>query len=177
MTSKHAVSSREIVADIRAGLTAHSLMDKYQVSLEKLQNIFLQLLDAHAIERSRLEPLLSIPRTRLDVGRRRELFRNYAFIKLSIFDMENLLNEGTIVDLSTKGFQTMGIPANVGDTKEFVVEPGYLLDVVPFNMEAICRWVSTGDEGKCVAGFEITRISAKGLLELRKITSTLTITK
>jgi hypothetical protein len=151
------------------------LMDKYRLSLQQLQNIFLRLLDAREVNRSDLEPLLSIPHVRLDVGKRRESFRNCAFVKLPLFDLDNLLVDGTIVDISENGFQSAGISATLGDTKKFLIEPEYFADVFPFVLQARCRWVATRDEGQCVAGFEITDISEQGLIEIRKISSILTI--
>ena len=64
MPSKRTINAKEIVSDIRSGMTNRQLMDKYNVSLDKLHNTFKQLLDAHAIERSELEPLISIPHLR-----------------------------------------------------------------------------------------------------------------
>ena len=52
MPIKRTINAKEIVSDIRSGMINQQLMDKYNVSLDKLHNIFKQLLDAHAIERS-----------------------------------------------------------------------------------------------------------------------------
>lgn len=177
MTSKQAIKVKEIVSDILSGMTNRELMNKYRVSLDKLQSIFGQLLDANAIERSKLEPLLSVPHKRLDVGKRREILRNYVFVQLPIFDTENLLVQGTIVDISENGFQSLEIQANVGDTKEFLIQADYYADVLPFVVQTLCRWSSTTDEGQYIAGFAITGISAQGLMELRKLTSMLTLSE
>lgn len=175
--SKRTIKAKELVADIRLGMTNRDLMDKYRVSLDKLQNIFRQLLDAHSVERSELEPLLSIPHERIDVGKRRRLHRNYVFVKLPVFDLENLLNQGTVVDISEKGFQASEIPANVGDTKQFLVQADYFADVFPFVFEAKCLWSSKVEDRQWFAGFEITNISEQGLEQLRKLTSMLTISE
>lgn len=177
MGSKRSIKASEIVADIRSGMTNHNLIDKYHVSLVKLQHIFRQLLDARAIERSELEPLLSIPQERLDVGKRRRLHRSYVFVKLPIFDLENLLNQGTIVDISEKGFQASEIPARVGDRKQFLVQADYFADVFPFVFEAKCLWSSKLQDRPWFAGFEIMSISNEGLAQLRKLISMLTISE
>jgi hypothetical protein len=177
MKSKRTIKAQEIVSDIRSGMTNHNLMHKYHVSLDKLQNIFRQLLDAHAMERSELEPLLSIPHERLDIGKRRRLHRSYVFVKLPIFDLENLLDQGTIVDISEEGFQASEIPANMGDTKQFLVQADYFADVFPFVIEAKCLWSSKVEDRQWFAGFEITNISDQGLEQLRKLISMLTISE
>ena len=80
MPTKRTINAKEIVSDIRSGMINQRLMDKYHVSLDKLHNIFKQLLDAHAIERSALEPLISIPYQQFKIEKRRQLHRGYVFV-------------------------------------------------------------------------------------------------
>lgn len=175
MPTKRTINAKEIVSDIRSWMNNQRLMDKYHVSLDKLHNIFKQLLDAHAIERSELEPLISIPHLRVNGGKRRRLHRGYVFIKLPIYDLENLINKGTVVDISEVGLQISGIPATVGDTKEFLVQADYFADVYPFIFEAKCKWTSKAEDGNLLSGFEITSITEGALEELRKITNLLAL--
>jgi hypothetical protein len=152
-------------------------MDKYNTSLDKLQNIFKQLLDAHAIEQRELEPLTSIPHLRINGGKRRRLHRNYVFVNLPIYDLKDLLNKGSVVDISEVGLQISGIPTKVGDTKELLVQADYFADVYPFVFEAQCQWVSKAEDGLLFSGFEITSITDGALEELRKLTRMLTISE
>ena len=176
MPTKRTINAKEIVSDIRSGMINQRLMDKYHVSLDKLHNIFKQLLDAHAIERSALEPLISIPYQQFKIEKRRQLHRGYVFVRLPIYDLENLLNNGTVVDISEVGLQISGIPTKVGDTKELLVQADYFADVYPLVFEAKCKWTSKADDGLLFSGFEITSITEEGLVELRKLISMLTIT-
>ena len=139
MSTKRTIKAKEIVSDIRSGMTNRQLMDKYNISLDKLHNIFKQLLDSHALERSELEPLISIPHLRVNGGQRRQLHRSYVFVNLPIYDFENLLNKGTVIDISEVGFQISGIPATVGDTKEFLVQADYFADVYPLGAAVLCQ--------------------------------------
>ena len=175
MPSKRTINAKEIVSDIRSGMINQRLMDKYHVSLDKLHNIFKQLLDAHAIERSELEPLISIPHLRVNGGKRRRLHRGYVFVNLPIYDLENLLNKGTVIDISEVGLQISGIPAKVGDTKELLVQADYFADVFPFVFESKCKWSSKAEDGNLFSGFEITSITEGALEELRKITNLLAL--
>lgn len=175
MTTKRRVKATEIVSDIRFGMNNRQLLEKYQVSLNKLQHIFWQLLDAHALEQSELEPLISIPNIRINVEKRRKAHRNLVFIKLPIFDLENLLDEGTVVDISETGLQISGLPTKVGDSKEFLVQADYFADMFPFVLRAKCVWSSKTTDGYLSSGFEITNITEGALEEIRKLTSMLTI--
>ena len=177
MSTKRSIKAKEIVSDIRSGMTNLHLMGKYNISLDNLHNIFKQLLDAHAIERSELEPLISIPHLRINGGKRRRLHRGYVFVKLPIYDLKDLLNKGTVVDISEVGLQISGIPTQVGDTKELLVQADYFADVYPFVFEAQCKWVSKAEDGVLFSGFEITSITEGALEELRKLTRMLTISE
>ena len=177
MPTKRSIKANEIVSDIRSEMNNRQLMYKYNVSLDKLHNIFKQLLDAHAIDRSELEPLISIPHLRINGGQRRRLHRSYVFVKLPIYDLENLINKGTVVDISEVGLQISGIPAKVGDTKELLVQADYFADVYPFIFESKCKWSSKAEDGNLFSGFEITSIPEGALEELRKLTRMLTISE
>jgi hypothetical protein len=89
--------------------------------------------------------------------------------------LENLLNKGTVVDISETGLQVSGIPTNVGDTKNLLVQADYFLDVYPFVFEGKCKWTSKAEDGNLLSGFEITSITEGELEELRKITNLLAL--
>jgi len=175
MSTKRTIKAKEIVSDIRSRMTNRQLMDKYNISLDKLHNIFKQLLDSHTLERTELEPLISIPHLRINAGQRRQLHRSYVFVKLPIYDLENLINKGTVIDISEVGLQISGIPTKVGDTKELLVQADYFADVFPFVFESKCKWSSKAEDGNLFSGFEITSITEGALEELRKITNLLAL--
>jgi hypothetical protein len=79
------------------------------------------------------------------------------------------------VDISEVGLQISGIPAKVGDTKEFLVQADYFADVYPFIFESKCKWTSKAEDGNFLSGFEITSITEGELEELRKITNLLAL--
>jgi len=175
MSPSVSIKAKEIIADIRSGMNNRQLMDKYQISRTNLRYIFRMLLDANAIEQSELKPLVPILREESDIGNRRGVERCYVFISLPIHDVKNPRNKGRVVDITEKGLQISGIPANEGDIVEFVVSTDYFPDVSPFELEARCHWASTEEVGKLYSGFEITSISKGDLGQLRKIIRTLTV--
>lgn len=175
MPSKQTIKVREIVTDIRSGMTAGELMNKYQLSRDKLQRVFRQLLDAGAAEKRELERLLPIPRARLDTAKRRHALRHPLFIGIPICDTANLLQEGRMLNVSPTGFQVSGIPTDVGHTKEFLVQADYFGDMLPFVCQAMCKWRAKDEDNAWLGGFEITKISDQGITELKKLISMITI--
>lgn len=169
MSPKRTIKAKEIVADIRSGLTDKQLVDKYNISLNALEHIFRELVDANALQEREVSGRFASTEDNQPVGNRRRLHRNYVFVRLPIYDLENLLNEGLVVDISEDGLQITGIAAKVGEKKAFLVQADYFADVFPFSFDAECNWASESKEGEWTAGFEIMSISEGGLEELRKL--------
>lgn len=176
MKPKRIIKAKELVLDLRSGISFEHLMDKYQVSQNKLCHLLSQLFHAGAVETHELEPLLSGLQDN-PVIQRRDSPRRYVFVPLPIFDLANLLNQGAMTEISRNGFQVSRIPAASGATNEFLVQPDYFVDVYPFVLEAQCVWSSNSTENNMRAGFKITSISDEALGELEKIINMLTIGK
>lgn len=169
MAPKRTIKGREIVADIRSGMTDNQLMDKYNLSEGALKNIFRKLVDAGAIREDELRERIPKERLATYTEKERDFQRNYVFVRLPVYDMENLINEGQVVDISERGLQVLGIPATVGETKGFLIQADYFADVFPFSFEAECKWASKNEAGEWTAGFKIVKISEGGLEELQKL--------
>jgi hypothetical protein len=169
MAQKRTIKAREIVADIRSGLTDNQLSDKYNISLSTLKNILRKLVAADALQENELSERRSKSSENQPIPRGRTVHRNYVFVRLPIFDLENLLNEGLVVNISEEGLQVNGIKASAGDKKSFLVQADYFADVFPFSFEAECSWASESEDGEWSAGFEIMSISEGGMEELRKL--------
>ncbi len=106
----------------------------------------------------------------------RELPRNYLVVRIPIYDVDNLGEEGYVVDLTERGVQAEGIAAEVDQFMTLLVQPGDYANVSPFSFEAQCRWLKGGsNDNHRIAGFEITNISDKSLHELRKLIRLLTL--
>jgi len=169
MSEKRKIKAKEIIADIKSGMMDQELMEKYSVSQNALKSIFQKLIDSGSLQPSELEQ--RIPPERLETygEKPRNLHRNYVFVKLPIYELENLLHEGEVVDITEGGLQVIGIESKVGEKKGFLIQADYFADVFPFSFEAECKWATREKDGRCRAGFKILSISEKGLEELRKL--------
>jgi hypothetical protein len=162
------IRTQEIVSDISAGMSVRQLMDKYDVSINSLHNLLRKLVLVRALQISEVQALLASAPQELGHDRRKEQ-RYYVFVPLPIYDMGNLFNEGQVVDISQGGLRITGLSARFGDKKNFLIQPDYFLNVLPFTFEAECRWVFQSEREPCMAGFQITDISDRCLEELKKI--------
>lgn len=72
-------------------------------------------------------------------------------------------------DLMEKGMQVSGVQAKVGDKKNFLIQADAFAAILPFTLEAHCRWVKPeAVPGLKVSGYEITGISDTNLASLRQ---------
>jgi hypothetical protein len=169
VSPKRTIKAREIVADIRSGLTDKQLVDKYNISFNALEHLFRKLIDAGALQESEVDGRGAATQNKQSPEKRRKLHRNYVFVRLPIYDLDNLLNEGLVVNISEQGLQINGMAAKAGEKRAFLVQADYFADVFPFSFEAECDWASKSEDGEWNAGFEIMSISEGGLEELRKL--------
>jgi len=169
MPEKRKIKAKEILADIKAGMTDNELVVKYHVSQSALKSIFQKLIDAGSLTQSQLEERIPPDRIKTYGEKPRNLHRNYVFVKLPIYELENLLHEGQVVDITEGGIQIIGIEAKVGEKKGFLIQADYFADVFPFSFEAECKWATRERDGRWRAGFKILSMSEKGLEELRKL--------
>lgn len=176
MESKHTIRANEIVADISSGMSVQKLMDKYDVSINSLHNLLRKLVLIRAVQISEVQALLSYAPPEVAYDRRKEQ-RYYVFVPLPIYDMDNLFNEGQVVDISRGGLRVTGLSVRFGDKKKFLIQPDYFLNVLPFVLDAECRWVFQTEREPCMAGFQITDISDRCSKELEKIVHALSIQK
>ena len=170
MATKRTIKARDIVNDLRGGLTNVQLMEKYQLSSKGLISIFTKLLDAKAVREEELLNRTPLADDTVALDQKRLFPRNYLCMRLPIVESGNGRAEGHLRDITEKGAQVVGIPARRVETMRFVVKPEPLAEIDEFAFEACCRWVKDEDQEEgCVGGFEITDISQSALKELRKL--------
>jgi hypothetical protein len=177
MPSKRRIRAKDVVRDIRAGMSNAALMEKYQISERSLQRILSQMLDAGALMEIELvgrlpvsepeQPASGATDTVGDVLRRSA--RSYVMVRLPVYDLDDLTVEGYVEDVSETGLMVGGIRAAVGETKSLLIQADEFADVFPFTFDVECRWSELQNDGSCVAGFEITSISQVGKRELEKL--------
>jgi hypothetical protein len=172
MSGKRKIRAKEIVADVRSGLTNAQLMEKYQLSEKGLQGIFEKLLNAQALLEMELagRESAAVGDSQTDASALRGAARSYVMFKLPVYDLDDMTVEGQVHDLSETGLLAIGIAAQVGDTKSLLIQADEFADVYPFSFDAICRRADSADDTQeCAAAFEITSISEVGRGELRKL--------
>jgi len=178
MGSKRTIKARDIVNDIRAGLTNLQLMEKYQLSSKGLVSIFNKLTTEKAVRQEELQGRSPLADDTVALDQKRLWPRNYLCARISVNESGNPRATGYARDMTEKGVQVVGIPARPGETKRFLVKPEEHAEINDFSFDALCRWVKDEDNGEsCVGGFEITSISKTDVQELRKLVQALALSE
>jgi len=174
-TQRRTIKAKDMVSDVRSGMAPDELMKKYQLPLNTLMNVLARIVHAKLLEKAELERLLPDLTDAILFRERRKHQRYYVYIPLPVYDVENLLDEGQVVDISEGGLRISGMRFHQGAKKEFLVQPEYYGNVFPFCFEADCRWSSETEEGYSVAGFAFTDITALGIAQVKKIITMLAL--
>lgn len=172
MAPKRTIKARDIINDIRAGMTDSELMDKYRLSVKGLQSIFRKLEAANAIKPSELYGRFPSLDDSVEVDPVRREFREYLELSVPIYEVDHPEKIGAVRDISTKGIGARGIKASPGDVKSLEINPVNLFSIDPFSFEAVCRWVRRdGPDRDYVGAFEITDISEDNAARLQNLIS------
>ena len=175
MAAKPTIKAKDIVNDLRSGLTNLELMEKYGISSKGLQSIFAKLIEAKAVRDGELDGRVPFADDTVNLDQKRILPRNFVVFKLPVYDNEDMTLEGQVQDITEKGLQVEGIPASVGDFKTLIIQSDEFADIHPFVIEVRCMWANPGTENEpCSAGFEITEIAEESVHELEKLVQSLT---
>ncbi len=174
---KRIIKAKDVVNDIRNGLSDPQLMSKYGVSPKGLQGIFTKLVKAKAILPEELfdrAPLLAddsvtVESIRMDPREKLE-------ITIHVSDAADSKQKGILRDLSLAGVGVRGIETRKGEVRTLVVTASSLFPVDSFSFEALCRWVRRRrSDGTIDAGFEITNISGEAKKQLKTIIRTMNL--
>ncbi|MFH0822360.1 MAG: hypothetical protein V2B18_06375 [Pseudomonadota bacterium] len=170
------INTRDILADIRAGLGDIPIMEKHNLTPAQLGAILKRLEEAKAIQSVDLEWHAAHKPKPADWRQKRATRRNYLFLTMSICDAGTNGECGLLNDITEKGLQVMGINVKPGEKVDFLLRSAELTVDTPFVFQALCRWVSRDHVTKQpIAGFEITSISPEARVELRKVIIMLTL--
>lgn len=176
MAEKRKIMAKEIINDIRGGMTDSELMDKYRLSIKGLQSIFRKLEAVKAIKPSELYGRFPGFDDTIEVDQVRRQLREYLELSVPIHEMESPEKKGSVRDISTKGIGTRGIKASPGEAKTLVINPVNLFSIDPFSVEVVCRWVRRdGPNRDYLGGFEITAISEEARQRLRDLVSKISL--
>ncbi|MBI4963436.1 MAG: hypothetical protein HY913_09170 [Desulfomonile tiedjei] len=169
MALKRRIPAKEVVTDIRSGMSNSDLMDKYQLSMKGLMSVFTKLIEAEFCTKKELLFRMPPGDDTADLDEMRDIARCYPVVRLPVIDLGDLRSEGYVRDLTEKGIQVAGVRAKVGDKKNFLIQADSFAAILPFTLEAHCRWVRTDSKsGITLSGYEIAGISETNLESLRK---------
>lgn len=177
MNQGRTIRGEAILDDIKAGLTDDELMAKYRLSLKGLQAAFQQLLSSGKITAGELYGRASllpetdaIPNFNADTST-----KQYPMFPIPIYELARPKVIGRVRFLSDKELGTVGIDAEVDETKTMIIFPEKFVDFEPFQFQGKCTWTSEEEQGQKAAEFTISEISEEGLHRLRKLILLLTM--
>ncbi len=166
---KRKISATEFVDDIRGGKSQVAIMEKYGLSSRGLVSAFRKLVVAGILQPEEVPEDLDHDDVEV-VEELRDEPRCYLDFELPVIDVNSSEVEGRVRDITVKGLGVIGIPAEKDELKTFMVYHEKFALIKPFLFEAKCRWAKReGQNGKYIAGFEITNTSEKDLEQLRKL--------
>lgn len=164
------IKIREIVGDVKAGMTDSQMMAKYHIDHESLQALFKKLLDLKAISRDILFGEAGLACETPVPTHVRELDRYVLDFDIPVYEQGCPEIQGRVHDITEKGVGIRGLSMKVDEAKTLVVAGDAFGVVAPFEFSAICRWSGLDHEdGRYAAGFQILEISRLSMEELRKL--------
>jgi hypothetical protein len=170
LNGRQRIRIREIVSDIKGGMTDPQLMSKYQIDRTALQALFKKLLDLKAVTRDTLFGEVGLDHGTSVPANIRESSRYVLDFDIPVYEVGFPETQGRVHDITEKGVGIRGLHHKVNDVRTLVVLGDAFGVVAPFEFRAICRWSAMDEqEGKYAAGFQIGDISESSLEELRKL--------
>lgn len=168
MDFKREIEAKDLIFDIRAGMTDSQLMEKYRLTYKGLKSALQKLLNVQAISPEELYerfPLYEV----ITADDMRRLVRSPLPYPVPVFESSHPEPKGQVRNITEQGIGVKGIECRVGETKHFVVDATEFATVELVSFYAQCRWVKKKTSGEYVAGFEITRISKESFHDLKKM--------
>ncbi len=174
---KRIINAREIIDDVRSGMSDAELMEKYRLSSMGLQSAFSKLLNSRLLTVDEIygQPHRDDENNTVIIDDPRKVPSRFLTISVPLYEESREEMRGRLRDITEKGMNITGIDARLGEVKQFVIPCQDYLDVSSIHFEAECRWLlPKKDEAFSLAGFQITQISRKDLTELRRLIGCLT---
>ncbi len=174
MIRKRRIRPREVLDEIRSGISEAELRTKYRLSAKGVERLFNLLVANGTIDQSELFQNCPFYERKLSHVEQRWEPRVSLKGKVYIYDVLRS-SSGTLRDISEKGFRAAGIDCNVGESKSLLIDLQPFIKADPVLVVAICRWAETrGNSRKYInAGFEIIEISDSDSEVLRSLIGSL----
>jgi hypothetical protein len=168
MRENRQINGRQVVNDLRSGMSEEELQAKYQLSAKGLQSIFEKLVDRDAISHAELCERSLLYKGTTDLTKVRKYRRVDLKIRVEIYDV-NASATGILRDISEKGLRVAGIESSVGQVKTLQIPIDMFMQADPLLVIVECKWIETKGKTKRypVAGFEIMDLSERDRKALR----------
>ncbi len=167
--SQKTIRVKEIVADVRLGMTDSEIMKKYELSSKSLEKAFKKLLESSAISPFEFTQWETLFCKTSDLSHIRLFSRDGLDFYIPIFDTANPKVKGRVVNFSETGVSISGIEAKEGQIKTLVIP----IKAGPVMFQGTCRWIRVPTSGEeCVGGFEIGKILRGSWKKLSQLIAT-----
>jgi hypothetical protein len=166
------LNAREIVADVKAGMSRVQIMDKHKISWDTLQRVLDRLRLAKALADDVPSPAGARPGPGSEEKPEHPRItpRYYLDFEIRICEASTPRLQGRVIDIHEQGVGVKGLEAQVDDRKNLVILGDEFGAVAPFEFVAQCRWMRADSErDDFTGGFEIIDISQDNLHELRQL--------
>jgi len=146
---------KDIVADIRLGMTCLEMMEKYKLSATGIQSAFKKLLATSAISPFEFTAWTALFCEPNNLNGVRVFQREHPAFHLPIYETSNPHIEGRVVNFSATGIAVSGIEAEEGQIKTFMIP----IKAAPVTFQARCGWVKGSEvRDECLSGFEVVKV-------------------
>jgi hypothetical protein len=155
------IRGKEVLSDIRSGMTESQLRTKYSLSSRGLIRLFDRLVDKQLIETSELFQRYPSYRKAVDHLGQRKAPRARLTVPMLIYDIDSSAI-GVVRDLSMTGLRVAGLKTKVGDRKTFQIPVDMFINNDPLLVIVECCWVKSREDKKYqLAGFKILNLSER----------------
>jgi PilZ domain len=178
MGEKRQINGRNIIDDLRSGMTDWELQMKYRISTNGLSTIYEKLVDRGAISRSELSGWSPFYSLITSYKQLRRYPRADLTIEVPIYDL-GTGSIGILRDISENGMRVAGIDASVGQARTFQIPIDMFMQAEPLLVIAECKWAKPKGTLKeyVVAGFEIIDLPANDRNTLQNFMSVLLLSE
>ena len=171
------IVAKDMLRDLRAGMSDAALMEKYKLSSRGLQSLFERLVDSNAISHAELHEISPSYRAKAEKISGRRQNRANLTVPLPIYDAQSF-TAGLLRDISREGFRVVGIESVVGEIKTFEIPLDMFGRSEPLLVVGECRWIARRglDKRYIVAGYKMSNFSRDDENAVRKFISSLLFT-
>ena len=170
MNAQKTLEIREILNDIKGGLTDFEVIEKHRLSCEELKQALRELVNTRLLTpREAFLRSIFYDQT-LETERRRAVPREPLLLLIPVYDMKSPENAGLLTDVSEIGCGVRGISANPGQRLRLAIDSKELSLSELIVFDALCCWsVTNVPDAEPVAGFEIINIGESDKQRLKDL--------